>query len=176
MGEQIAWKSRRNLSHTVLGDISETFESRSQKYEQQKMLVKEIWGSVWRCVTKTTRCVGKGRAKEWITITTTATRVFSKTKAGVAYHKFKLQLLEEMKGSVWGWVTTETGPIANWDKATWVNETMLENANLDFWNSDSTTCVLHRETLKPIVIPPEWDIKIMLLRCGPKITIMLFVC
>ena len=97
------------------------------------------------------------------------------TKAGVAYHKFKLQLLEEMKGSVWGWVTTETGPIANWDKATWVNETMLENANLDFWNSDNTTCV-HRETLKPIVIPTEWDIKIMLLRCGPKITIMLFVC
>ena len=170
MGEQIAWKSRRNLSHTVLGDISETFESRSQKYEQQKMLVKEIWGRVWRCVTKTTRCVGKGRAKGLITITTTA----SKTEAGVAYHKFKLRLLEERKGSVWGWVTTETGPIANWDKATWVNETMLENANLDFWNSDNTTCV-HRETLKSIVIPAEWDIKIMLLGCGLETTIMLFV-
>ena len=100
--------------------------------------------------------------------------VFGKTEAGVAYHKFKLQLLEERKGSVWGWVTTETGPIANWDKATWVNETMLENANLDFWNSDNTTCV-HRETLKSIVIPAEWDIKIMLLGCGLETTIMLFV-
>lgn len=99
MGEQIAWKSRRNLSHTVLGDISETFESRSQKYEQQKMLVKEI-GKGLTMRYKNNKMCREGKGKRIDHNNDHSHEVFSKTEAGVAYHKFKLQLLEERKGSV----------------------------------------------------------------------------